>query len=490
MLDSARVPSLLHTAALLAGLLAPGGQPPVAVPSPTPLLAAVACLEGPAQDDGDVSPWGLHAARGEGVTLPWEDFDRLLVMRYAMSEDGRAALKQLLRARLLDRLARESQLEIGPAEVQARWEELDRDARAGGQPGGLAEALAAQGVDEEVFREFLRLAIVQETLSRRALGLPPDRPINAEQQEMWLDQIVTQRGSQSPPPPWPDGVAARCGDVKLSVRDYTLFLRTQLAPELLREACYQLLLERKARGRMPDLAGDALAAAVEAEIDRRREETAADPRYKGLSYEQILSAQGVLLDGLREDPAVVTAALANLWVDRTYGEDGLREAYAEERAWFDGRFGEFREVRAIFLRGAVFKNDVNPRTVEEAEQELARLAQQVGQLEDFERLVLEHSEDTGSKGKGGLLGWVPKGDERVPEVIRQAAFGEDGRPVGQGRLVGPVRLPGGVALLWIGATRPAPGWDVMRVEVHRELRRRFLEEALPRESVVTYLDQE
>jgi hypothetical protein len=43
--------------------------------------------------------------------------------------------------------------------------------------------------------------------------------------------------------------------------------------------------------------------------------------------------------------------------------------------------------------------------------------------------------------------------------------------------------------LYIGATRPAPGWDVMRAEVHRELRRRFLEEALPRESVVTYLDQ-
>src|SRR5687767_15989370 len=102
---------------------------------------------------------------------------------------------------------------------------------------------------------------------------------------------------------------------------------------------------------MPDLAADALAAAVEAELGRRRAETSADPRYKGLAYEQILSAQGVLLEGLREDPAVVTAALATLWVDRTLGEDGLRRAYAQEREWFDGRFGEFREVRGIFLRG-------------------------------------------------------------------------------------------------------------------------------------------
>lgn len=452
-------------------------------PLPTPPRAPVH------QDDALESPWGAWAARGEGVTLAWEDFDRLLVLRYAMSEDGREALKQLLKARLLDRLAQESKLEIGPAQVEARWQELDRDARAGGEPGGLAAALSAQGVDETVFREFLRLAIVQELLSRRALGLSEDRAVNAEQQEMWLDQVIVQRGSQTPPPPWPDGAAARCGDVTLSVRDYTLFLRTQLDPELLREACYQMLLERRARARMPDLAADALSAAVEAEIERRRAETAVDPRYQGLSYEQILSAQGVLLDGLREDPALVTAALAHLWVERTHGEDGLRRVYAGEREWFDGRFGEFREVCGIFLRGAVFKNQVNPRSLEEAETQLLGIERKIGQLEDFERLVLAHSEDPGSKDKGGLLGWVPKGDERVPEVIRQAAYSDAGRAVGQGRLVGPVRLPGGAALLWIGATRPAPGWDVMRGEVHRELRRRFLEESLPRASVVTYLDR-
>jgi hypothetical protein len=465
------------------------------LPSPAPLpvlrapLASAALAPPRAQDTDPQSPWGDHAARGEGVTLAWEDFDRLLVMRYAMSEDGRAALKQLLRARLLDRLARESKLEIGPAEVQARWEQLDREARAGGESEGLAAALESQGVDQAVFREFLRLAMVQEILSRRALGLPEEREVNAEQQEMWLDQVIVQRGSQTPPPPWPDGAAARCGDVTLSVRDYTLFLRTQLDPGLLREACYQMLLERRARARMPDLAADALAAAVETELERRRAETLADPRTKGLAYEQILSAQGVLLEGLREDPAVVTAALANLWVDRTLGEEGLRSAYAAQREYFDGRYGEFREVRALFLRGAVFKNQVNPRSLEEALAQLAALERRIGALEDFERLVREHSEDPASKDKGGLLGWVPRGDERVPEAIRNAAYSTDGRAVGQGRLVGPRELPGGAALLWIGATRPAPGWDVMRDEVHREMRRRFLEESLPRASVVTYLDR-
>ena len=51
-----------------------------------------------------------------------------------------------------------------------------------------------------------------------------------------------------------------------------------------------------------------------------------------------------------------------------------------------------------------------------------------------------------------------------------------------------MRLPQGVVLAWIGERFPAPGWEVMREHVSNELRRRFLEETLPEESVVTWLE--
>ena len=35
---------------------------------------------------------------------------------------------------------------------------------------------------------------------------------------------------------------------------------------------------------------------------------------------------------------------------------------------------------------------------------------------------------------------------------------------------------------------PSPTWETMSQHVHRELRRRFLEESLSRDSVITYLD--
>lgn len=456
---------------------------------PALLLAPLLALAAPARSAPQIGPdWGEVAARGREATLAWAELDALLVARHAMGEDGRAALRQLLRARLLDRLARESRLEVTPAMVAARWAEIEREVVAAGQAPSLEAYLQEEGVDREVFGEFLRLAIVQETLARRALGIPQGREINAEQQEMWLDQVMQQRGTQLPAPPWDDGVVARCGDLAVSARDFTLFLRTQLPVEAVREACYQLLLEQRVRARMPDLSAPALAAAVEAEVARRRAEVAEDARYKGLAYEQVLAAQGMRIEAVRSDPAVVSAACAHLWVDRSFGEEGLRRVYSQEREHFDGLYGEAREVHALYLRGAVFTNPLNPRTLEQAEAELTQLADRVASRSDFLGLVAERSEDPPSREKEGLLGWVQRGDERVPAPIRTAAFGEGGRELGEGRLVGPVRLPTGAALLWIGARRPAPGWDTMREAVHRELRRRFLEECLPRDSVVTYLD--
>lgn len=448
----------------------------------------------PAQQDAapiipaEATAWDEVAARCLEQVLAWPALDDLLIARHALGEDGRSALRQLLRARLLDRLAEESKLDITKAMLQARWEAIDREILAGGSSGGLVGYLKDEGVAAEVFREFLRLGMVQETLARRALGIPEGREVNAEQQEMWLDQVIEQRGTDWPAPPWTDGIAARCGDVSVSAKDFTLFLRTQLPSDVVREACYQLLLEQRVHARMPDISAEALHQAVEAEVGRRRADVAEDPRYKGLSYEQVLSAQGMALDTVRQDPSVVCAALATLWVDRSFGEEGLRKIYAEERATFDGLHGEAREVRALFLRGAVFANQLNARTFAQAEAKLAELAEQVASIDDFTRLVAEQSEDATSRDKQGLLGWVPRGDERVPAAIREAVYSAAGRDRGAGRLVGPVRLANGAVLLWVGARRPAPGWESMRTAVHAELRRRFLEDCLRRDCVVTFLD--
>jgi hypothetical protein len=56
-------------------------------------------------------------------------------------------------------------------------------------------------------------------------------------------------------------------------------------------------------------------------------------------------------------------------------------------------------------------------------------------------------------------------------------------------LVGPVRLATGSTILWLGARRPTPTWDTMAAHVHRELRKRFLDEILPRTSLVMTFEE-
>jgi len=57
-----------------------------------------------------------------------------------------------------------------------------------------------------------------------------------------------------------------------------------------------------------------------------------------------------------------------------------------------------------------------------------------------------------------------------------------------GGLVGPLRLANGSCLLWVGRRRPKPSWDVMSAYVRAELRRRFVEDVLPRAAVVTVFE--
>ena len=450
-------------------------------------LAALALSQDAPEDAPGALPEAEVAARAGGEVLGYAEYDALALDRHALAKPGRAAIKHLLRAKLLERLAEESRLVVSDEDVEHEWREFERQIIASGEGGGAMDYLRRNRVDPETFRTFLRLGIVQKTLARRALGIPAGRAVPTDQQEMWLDHVMTARGVDYPPAPWegPRTVVARCGDVQVTRAEFSPHLRTQIDVETVREDCYQLLLLRRLRARMPDLAPEALERGIDRELVRRRAEFAAAPKYKGMTYEQVMSATGVRVDRLREDPAVVIAALARLWVQRAHGEEGLREAYNAEREWFDARFGAAVEISVIFLRAAVMTNRLNPRSFQDAEVELVRLAEKIEDLAGFRELARSWSEDPTSRERGGLLGWVTAGDERVPEELRRLAFEQPAAG-----LAGPVRLETGASLVWIGAQQPAPTWELMAEHVDNELRRRFLEQALPRESLTTWLDVE
>ena len=429
-----------------------------------------------------------HAGEQE---LGFDELDRVLLNRKAMSEEGRAALQYLIQTEVLRSLAEERGVQVTAVELNGRWSELDQALRSSGVEGGLLEEVRSQRMSPEAFRELLALAIVHERLTRDALGLAPDAVVSGDQQTIWIEQEIAKRQFSAPPPPWTDGICARSGDIRISADDYSELLRRQLAAEDIREICLQMLLVKHMLAAMPDLSAEARAAAVEAEIDRRHASADANPAYKGVGYEELLRAQGVVVAALPEDPSIIAAALATLWVDRTHGEAGLRRTYEEERTYFEDRYGEALNTRLLFLGAARRTNELQQRSFEVARGLLEKWSAEIGSEVDFATLAGERSDDPYTKRMGGELGWVTRGDPAVPENLREALFGylEGNELPTSGALVGPFELENGVALAWISARRASPAWEEMKQHVHRELRGRFATDLMAPASLITYLDE-
>ncbi len=426
-------------------------------------------------------------ARAGDTELRWKELDELLLLRHGMSQEGREALKHLAETHMVEVAAAQAGLAIADKDLDARVHQIEQQLQAStGQT--LEQQLQSARITRAEFRYFLRVSMQQEELTRRALGLKPGAEVSPDQARLWIQEAFTERNYDELPPPWSDGIRARATGFTISVQEFVRYLRRRLPPDELRQDCYQFLLCRRVRAKLPDVAQAKVDEYVQKEIERRKREAALDPKNKGLSFERLLLAQGLSIDALPRDPGVIVSALSKLWIDRAYDAETLKRSYQDERAFYDDLFGEAIDVSMLFLRAAQFKNQLNPRSFAEADVELKSLASGLKSLDDFQKAAKKSSEDAATKESGGALGWVSPGTRSAPPELRAevkqrlAAVPTPAQLAGEG-LVGPLRTSTGCVLLWLGPRRPAPTWDIMAGYVQRELRRRFLEEVLPRDSV-------
>lgn len=426
------------------------------------------------------------AARGNDTVLTWAELDELLVARRAKSVEGREALRHLAEVKMLEALGAETGLSASDTDVDKQVAEIERQIAASGDKGGLEKMLRERRLTLLDFRRLLKLAAVQETLTRRALGLKDSDKVNADQQKLWMDDALLQRKYEEYNPPWKDGVVARCATFTILEPEFLEYLHLRLSDETLREDCWQLLVAKRMKQRMPDLAPERLEKAIADELQRRRDDTKRDPRYKGATWESLLATQGILPERMDRDPGVQIAALSKLWVERSYDDPTLQRIYKDERELFDGRYGAAVDTMMIFVKAGAFKNEYNTRNFVEAEKLLADWRSRIRNSEDFQNFAKEHSEDATSRENAGALGYVTARTEKVPpEILSQVvkALSTNPSASAQESMAGPLRVANGCVLLWFGSRRPAPTWDGMSNYVKSELRRRFVEEVLPKNAV-------
>ena len=455
------------------------------------LLSALSPLQATVSDQ-DVAPkaGARIFASAKGTELSYAELDELLLRRHSRSPRGREILRHLLEGRLVDAISKERGVVASKAAIDERINLFEEQVKSSGMAKDLKAYLSDSGVDHLVFKEYMRLAILQESLTRLSLGVAEGGSVTGEQQTAWLDSEIEQRGTIEPweEIPAKDGAILLCPPVELKTSEFLDHLRTQLSPAELNDTCYHLLLARRIRARMPDTSPKKIEEAIKQEVQRRKLAAEADPAYQGVDFERLLASQGLTLASLKRDPSVLIAALSGLYIDEVHTQESLRDAYNTERAYFDGYYGEALGVRAILLQANLYPNEFVPRTFETAERELIKIMEKVNSEEDFIALAEQLSEAKGALAAGALH-WMPKLDKQIGAELLNEAFSRwGGRPklpaTAPQRLLGPRKTPKGFAVLWISKRRPAPAWEGMVAYVRQDLRNRFIKEVLMPSDVI------
>ncbi|TAJ23525.1 MAG: hypothetical protein EPO68_02865 [Planctomycetota bacterium] len=530
---------LLHGPLLIASplLVAPARtQAPTPAPIPTPTPAAPAAPAAQSAPQPASQPASLATSRPARQPLPpgvdaqcldtsisTVQLCELLVERFGMSQPGQGIISQLVQRKVVAELATAAGIEPTEAAVDERIQQLDAAARAEGAKGGILDHLKRNRLEMGFFRAMLRLGLQQEGLTRAALGLGPEAKLTGAQQDTWLEQTLKERGFELMPRPWKDIVAKSGGSI-LTRDELGMALRRELPIGDVAEACFQAALMVRLETRMAQGSEAQVERALDQAIARRRSELERNPKFSGISWAQYLQSQGFDEPSFRRDPAVRIEALSHALVDAQLAaqkpdasktdagktapanadarEANLRAAYEAEKQFFDDRFGEAVRTRMIYLAGKTYfkllresdketkDKELFEKALVSARDELERVAKGIQSEEQFKTHASLVNDDEALRKLEGELGWVTRGDPRVASEVRDAVW-KNAPALGAtaGRMLGPLALPGGAALLWLGERRPLPEWTDLAQRVHAELRRRLIEELVPKRSLRTFLDE-
>ena len=174
---------------------------------------------------------------------------------------------------------------------------------------------------------------------------------------------------------------------------------------------------------------------------------------------------------LASDPEVAQAleharreVLATIQLDRLADAAVTDEAVA---AAYAARSREFHRPR-VHARHILVRDR---QLADELHQKLT--AKKARDRADFAELAAEHSQDPGTKGKGGDLGWFHQG--RMVKVFSEAAFSAE-----PGTVVGPIESRFGFHLIEVLERADKTPLEAVRAELEREVREDAVQSAVKR----------
>jgi len=218
-------------------------------------------------------------------------------------------------------------------------------------------------------------------------------------------------------------------------------------------------------------------------IDERRKQAQRDPRYRGVSFENLLEAKGLSVTALRTLRVFRAQLLLERLTAILHPDDALRQELVAQRQQVLDAVGPRRRIGVIFVRALAEPNALIKRTFEQAEQHLVEVRKRIAK-DGFRVTATIESEHGASRQQGGDVGWHRRGSTDLPDEILKTAFALEPEQVSM-----PIRGVDGVHLVTVLEQEPMPSDDVL-LERLRKLRADELSEKLLEDADVRVVGDE
>ncbi len=334
-------------------------------------------------------------------------------------DDGRAACTQLVKSELVRRAAQASGVWPSQESVQQRWNELKAQLRAAGRD--IEKEPALRNTGEKALLDYLAIDLAHEQLVRKELSLGKSEQVSPAMLELWVKEARERAKVVDDPDQLPLGTAARIGEDGVPLLALgMLLLRSSEQSELdkfVRQVVALDGIEQAAR----ENGVEATPEDLRAELELRRTMADKDPRYGGLSFEQLLRAQGLTPDLLAQSRVFRAQTLQKKLIAKLHPRQQLLARLASDREAELQRFGPRRNLAIVFVRALEEPNALVPKDFAKAEEQL-RAAKQRLDTETFANVARIESDDAGTKMRGGDCGWIARKGRDLPEPVLEAAW--------------------------------------------------------------------
>ncbi len=385
-----------------------------------PVRIATAQASPAAVDPSDASsPLATYrSASGERIVTRG-DVGLEMAFHLRRKDDGKAACAQLVKSELVRRHATKSGCWPTHEAVQQRWSELKAQMKAAGRD--VDKEPSFQNTGEKVLLDYLAIDLAHEQIVRRELSLGADEEVSPAMLELWIKEARERAKVIDDPDQLPLGTAAKIGDDGLPLLALGMLLLRSSDQEELDKFIRQVValdgIEQAAR----ESGVEASPEDLQRELELRRSMAGKDPRYGGLSFEQLLRAQGLTPEWLAQSRVFRAQTLQKKLIAKLHPRQQLVARLASDRATELQRFGPRRNLAILFVRALDEPNALVPNTFEKAMERLQTVRKRL-ETEPFATVARIESDDAATKMRGGDCGWVARKGRDLPEPVLEAAW--------------------------------------------------------------------